>query len=201
VLLLDQILKVWVKTNMFYGEEIMVMGDWFRLHFLENEGMAFGARFQDLPLVGQYIKPEVAKVALSVFRIMAVAFLIHLVRSMIAKKSSNLSIYSMAFIMAGALGNIVDSIFYGKLFSESSPYYQNLSEFMPEDGGYAGLFHGRVVDMFYFPIIQDGTWPNWVPKFGGQSFEFFRPVFNLADSSITIGVIMLIISIIFNKEP
>jgi len=200
ILLLDQILKIWVKTSMIYGDEINIAGDWFKLHFLENDGMAFGIRFHEFPILKNFLDEKSAKVLLSVFRIAAVGFIINLLKSMIkSAKSTKLTIYSMAFILAGAIGNIIDSIFYGRLFSESDPFLKNYAEFLPEGGGYAGLFHGKVVDMLYFPIVKGGTWPSWVPKLGGQPFEFFRPVFNIADSAISLGVLMLIISIFFIK--
>lgn len=180
ILLVDQILKVWVKTNMTLGEEFSVIGDWFLIHFTENEGMAFG-----MTLGGGY-----GKLALSIFRIIAVFligwYLVYLTRT----RSSKGLIFSVSLVFVGALGNIVDSVFYGMIFSHSS--FHSVAEFLPEAGGYGGVLHGKVVDMFYFPIIY-GSYPDWLPFKGGDQFIFFRPVFNVADTAITTGVIILIV--------
>lgn len=180
VLLLDQGLKIWVKTSMLYNQEIYVFGlEWFRLHFTENPGMAFG-----LELGGSY-----GKLALSIFRIIAVGFMVYYVRMLIAEKAHKGLIISIGLILAGAIGNILDSAFYGLIFSES--VHSSLATAFPEGGGYAGFLHGRVVDMFYFPLY-DGYLPEWLPLKGGDRFTFFRPVFNIADSSITVGVLLII---------
>ncbi len=192
ILAIDQSLKFWIKTNFFYNEEMYIIGNWARLHFLENEGMAFGARFQDFPIIGDFIKPEWAKPMLTTFRIVAVGFIIYFVNQLIQKKAKSGLVYSMALILAGAIGNIIDSVFYGKIFSASDPFERNISEFLPQGGGYADWFHGKVVDMFYFPLINT-TFPKWIPFVGGNHFEFFRPVFNVADSAISIGIFIILI--------
>ena len=182
VLLLDQSLKIWVKTTMIYGEEIRVFGlDWFRLHFTENPGMAFG-----MELGGSY-----GKLALSVFRIIAVGFMIYYINLLIKEKAHKGLIISIALILAGAIGNILDSAFYGLIFSESAHHNATVATMFPEGGGYAGFLHGRVVDMLYFPLYE-GFLPSWVPFKGDDYFIFFRPVFNIADSSITLGVFIII---------
>ena len=192
VLAIDQSLKFYVKTNFHYHEEKIMVDDWARLHFLENEGMAFGAKLDDLPLVGQFINPEWAKPMLTGFRIVAVILIIVFIKKLVVRKEKNGLIMSMALILAGAVGNIIDSIFYGKIFSESDPFVRNVAEFMPEGGGYAGLFYGKVVDMFYFPMI-DTIWPSWLPLIGGKSFQFFQPVFNVADSAISVGIFLILV--------
>ncbi len=180
VLLLDQVSKVIVKTTMTLGQSIPVFGDWFILHFTENYGMAFGLEFS-----GEY-----GKLILSLFRIVAVIFIGWYIARLIKQNAHAGLITCVSLIMAGALGNIIDSSFYGLIFSES--YFNKAAVFMPEGGGYGSFLHGKVVDMLYFPVIQ-GFFPEWIPWIGGQHFVFFRPVFNLADSSITIGVLVLII--------
>lgn len=192
VLVIDQALKIWIKTNFYYGQELFLIGDWARLHFLENEGMAYGARFHDLPIIGKYINPAVAKPALTIFRIIAVGFIFYIIKNLIQKGNKKGLIYSMALILAGAIGNIIDSVFYGKIFSESPRYTQELATMFPENGGYANWFYGKVVDMFYFPMFQT-TLPEWFPINGGQPFEFFRPVFNVADASISIGIFIILL--------
>lgn len=179
-LVIDQASKIWVKLTMQSGEEFRYIGDWARIHFVENEGMAFGMSFG-----GDY-----GKLMLTVFRIIAVSFLSYVLAQQIKlQKSSKLYIFCLAMILAGALGNIIDSVFFGQIFSHSEGQVATL---FPEGGGYAGWFHGRVVDMFYFPMIK-GTWPTWVPFVGGEYFEFFRYIFNVSDACITVGVALLLI--------
>ena len=189
VLFLDQFLKIWIKTTMYLGQEIPVFGNWFIIHFTENNGMAFGMEF-----AGGF-----GKLFLSIFRIIAVSFIGWYLFKLSNKKETPFGvILSISLIFAGAVGNILDSAFYGLLFNDST--FQ-IATFIPEGGGYAGFLHGKVVDMFYFPIIH-GTFPSWFPIWREEEFEFFRPVFNISDTSITIGVLTLIIfqRNFFNKE-
>jgi signal peptidase II len=180
VLMADQISKILVKTNMTLGQSIPVLGDWFIIHFTENVGMAFGIEF-----AGSY-----GKLILSIFRIVAVVFICVYLAQIVKKNASTGLIASVSLILAGALGNIIDSAFYGMIFSES--YFNQIAVAFPETGGYASFLHGKVVDMLYFPVIKCDL-PSWMPFWGGKDFIFFRPVFNLADSSITIGVAILLI--------
>ncbi len=182
VLLIDQSLKIWVKTNMHYGDAIFLLGlRWARIHFVENDGMAFG-----LTLGGSY-----GKLALSLFRILAVAFLIYYIRKLIKVGAPFGVLVSFGLILAGAIGNILDSAFYGMIFSDS--YHGQLATLFPEEGGYSSFLHGKVVDMFYFPFVENVILPEWVPLWGGQDFTFFKPVFNVADSAITVGVLNILI--------
>ncbi|MBC7744087.1 MAG: lipoprotein signal peptidase [Flavobacterium sp.] len=180
ILLADQILKFWVKLNMSLGQEHQLLGNRALIHFTENNGMAFGLEFGG----------EAGKLALTLFRIIAVCAIGYGVIYLIKKKYHRGLIFNVSLIFAGALGNIIDSTFYGLIFSESS-YFQ-LATFFPPEGGYSTLFHGKVVDMFYFPILQ-GIYPDWLPFWAGEEFIFFRPVFNIADSAISIGVIFILI--------
>jgi signal peptidase II len=170
--------KLYIKSTFQLGEEIRVF-DWFIIHFTENNGMAFGAEFG-----GKY-----GKLFLSVFRIFAVTGIFYWLYQSIQKNASKILIYSISLIFAGALGNILDSLFYGVIFSDS---LGRVAEFMPEAGGYAPALYGKVVDMLYFPLWQ-GILPDWIPVWGGQYFTFFQPIFNIADSAITVGVAIMMI--------
>jgi signal peptidase II len=182
VLVIDQGTKIWVKTNMAYGEEFSILGcDRALIHFVENNGMAFG-----ISLGGQY-----GKLLLSLFRITAVGLLFIYLFRLIKEEVSEWLLIGFSLIQAGALGNIIDSVFYGVIFSESS-FHGGVATFLPEGGGYAPLLYGRVVDMLYFPLFY-GQYPEWMPFVGGQAFLFFRPVFNVADVAISLGVVVLLV--------
>jgi signal peptidase II len=179
LLILDQVIKVWIKTHMMLGEEFSVFGDWFLIHFIENNGMAFG-----MELEGEW-----GKILLSLFRIFAVCGIGWYLYDISTKKAPLGLVISIALIFSGAMGNIIDSAFYGLIFNDS--YYQ-VSTFMPEAGGYSSFLHGKVVDMLYFPLLE-GRFPEWIPMWGGEHYIFFRPVFNIADSYITIGVTSILL--------
>lgn len=182
VVLADQALKVYIKTNFYLNEHVDVFGRWFRLHFVENEGMAYGWKFGG----------ESGKMLLTLFRLGAVIFGVWYLKSSIEKKQHRGFIICASLIFAGALGNLIDSMFYGMIFEESIPGSFSAARLFPVDG-YAGFMHGKVVDMLYFPIIRDVHFPNWVPLWGGDEFEFFRPIFNLADAAISTGVISILV--------
>jgi len=191
VLLIDQTLKFWVKTNMLLGQEFVIFS-WFRIFFLENEGMAFGWTFG-----GAH-----GKMILSLLRIVVVTGIIWWIYDLIRKNENSWTIAAVSLIAAGALGNIIDGTFYGLLFSESGIYGRigaEVAQFLPAAGGYAAFLHGNVVDMFYFPLI-DTTLPEWLPWIGGRDFLFFRPVFNVADVAICSGVVLFFILHIFEKK-
>ncbi len=179
VLFIDQALKIWVKTHMMIGQEYKIIGDWFIIHFIENNGMAFG-----MELAGKF-----GKIILSVFRIVAVVGIAYYLKQLSKKDVPYGLIFSISLVLAGAIGNIIDSAFYGMIFNDSYPQVASL---FPAEGGYSSFLHGKVVDMFYFPIVE-GNFPSWIPKWGGEHFIFFRPVFNVADSAITIGIAIILI--------
>lgn len=179
-LLADQILKFWIKLSMTLGQEFPLLGNKAMIHFTENNGMAFG-----MELGG-----EAGKLILSLFRIVAVCAIGYGLVHMIKKKYHRGLILNVALIFAGALGNIIDSAVYGLIFSESTWY--DKAVLFPSGGGYSSFLHGKVVDMFYLPLIS-GQFPAWFPIWGGQEFLFFRPVFNLADAAISVGVILILI--------
>lgn len=183
ILLLDQIIKIYIKTHFLIGNAgaVHVAGDWFQLCFIENEGMAFGMTIMDSPL---------GKVILTLFRLVAVGFGFFWVRNLVRKRYSKGLLICAALILAGAAGNLIDSMFYGLIFTESD--FMQLARLVPPGKGYGSFLHGKVVDMFYFPII-DTVWPKWVPVFGGRPFQFFEPIFNLADAAISVGVITLLL--------
>lgn len=179
ILIADQILKIWVKTDFYLGESRPIFGNWFILHFVENRGMAFGVEF-----AGRF-----GKVLLTLFRLVAASAIMWYLLKLIKKGIPTGLVVCIALIFAGAVGNIIDSAIYGIIFSDS---YGRVAEFLPSGGGYETFLHGSVVDMFYFPLI-DTTLPNWWPINPGQRFIFFRPVFNIADSSITVGISIILI--------
>ena len=185
VLLFDQVLKIWVKTNMSLGQEIPVIGKWFNLLFIENEGMAFG-------WLGS---GGIVKLVLSLFRIVAVVVLFVIIFRLSKKNIKFGVLFGLSLITAGAMGNIIDSVFYGRIFSEST--FTQVATLFPDGGGYAGWLHGRVVDMLYFPIIDVAKEnASWLPNFffgPDGHFIFFRPIFNFADAVITIGVFYMLL--------
>lgn len=189
VLFFDQLIKIYVKTHFFLGQEVNIIGNWFIIHFTENNGMAYGMEFGG----------DFGKLFLSVFRIVAVGAIGWYLWSLAKQKEDKLYIVCIALIFAGAVGNIIDSAFYGVLFSDSN---YEIARFMPEEGGYSSFLHGKVVDMFYFPVIK-GHFPAWFPFWGTEDFIFFRPVFNIADASISTGVAIIILyqRRFFKKKP
>ena len=182
LLVADQALKYYIKTNYTLGEEHNVLGNWFRLHFVENEGMAWGLQFGG----------DFGKIILTLFRLVAVIWGTFYLRNIVEKKYHTGFIICAALIYAGAFGNLIDSMFYGLIFNASDPF--TTAALLPPEGGYTNFLHGKVVDMLYFPIIET-SYPPWFPiaNWRGEPFEFFSPVFNLADASISTGVIALLV--------
>lgn len=189
VVLIDQLSKFYIKTHFQLNEDYQIF-TWFKIAFVENDGMAWGAKISDLFTV---ISDRTAKIMLTIFRIFALIGIGFWLLKMVKNKAYNTIVIAVALIFAGALGNIIDSVFYGVLFSESA--YQ-VAGFLPESGGYDKLFYGKVVDMLYFPIWS-GVLPEWIPFVGGNFFSFFEPVFNIADVSISLGFVIIIL---FNKK-
>lgn len=176
VLLIDQIIKIAVKTNMALDDSIRIT-NWFYIRFIENNGMAYGITF-------------INKLVLSLFRLVAIGVIIFYMTKLLKRSHTKGYIICLSMILAGAMGNIIDSMFYGLIFTPSTPY--QVAELVPFGSGYSSFLHGKVVDMFYFPLIVS-TWPDWVPHFGGQDFIFFSPIFNFADACISVGVIILLL--------
>ncbi len=189
ILIVDQIIKIVIKTNMSYGQSLPVLGNWFVIKFIENPGMAFGI---DIP--GRF-----GKIALTLFRIVAVIGIIWYLRKLLHEKAKTGLIVCLSLVLAGAMGNIIDSALYGFLFDKGTVYNEQVRQWISYSGtasldfsGYAGLFRGCVVDMLYFPII-DTRIPDWFPIMKGEQFVFFRPIFNIADSSISVGVALILL--------
>lgn len=181
LLVVDQIIKFAVKLNMTIGESIPVFGNWFQICFIENNGMAFGMQFGG----------SLGKLALSLFRVVLIGFIIFYLRRLTKKADTPTGVLvGFSLILVGAIGNVVDCLFYGKIFSEST--FTEVAQLFPPDGGYSSMLYGKVVDMFYFPIIH-ATWPEWMPVCGGEEFIFFSPVFNFADACISVAVIYMLI--------
>ena len=181
MLVIDQLIKIWVKTNMTLHESIRI-ADWFYISFIENNGMAYGMQ------IG-------SKLVLSLFRVVAIGLLGYFILLQVRKHARTGFVVCLSMIMAGAFGNLVDCMFYGLMFNASSPYYTSF--FVPFGTGYAPFLMGKVVDMFYFPLIVT-TWPQWMPLVGGEDFVFFSPVFNFADACISVGVVLLLL--FYRKE-
>jgi signal peptidase II len=192
VLLIDQISKFYVKTHFALEEHINILGlDWARIHFTENKGAAWGTQLSDFIT---FLSESQAKIILTVFRLFAITGIAYWLYTSIKKQASKLLIVAISLIFAGAIGNIIDSVFYGVIFESST--HNTIATVLPKEGGYSTLFYGRVVDMLYFPMWK-GNLPNWVPFFGGKYFTFFNAIFNVADFAISCGIGILIF---FNKR-
>ncbi|WP_298531423.1 lipoprotein signal peptidase [uncultured Algibacter sp.] len=189
ILLFDQISKIYIKTHFALHESVDVFS-WFKIYFIENDGMAWGTKISDFT---SFISDRSAKIALTLFRVVAIFGIGYWLYDSTKKQNSKILILAIALIFAGALGNIIDSVFYGVLFDDS---YSQVATFLPESGGYDSLLHGHVVDMLYFPLFEI-DFPEWFPFYAGKRFNFFEPVFNVADMAISTGFIMLIV---FNKK-
>jgi signal peptidase II len=182
ILLVDQISKIYIKTNFYLGEHINVLGSWFQLYFIENEGMAFGMKILD---------NDWGKLILTLFRLCAVVFGFFWVKKLVQEKHTKGLLVCAALILAGAAGNLIDCLFYGLIFTDTQFPYE-VAQLTFNGNGYGRFLHGRVVDMLYFPLI-DTTWPEWVPYFGGKALRFFEPIFNIADMAISTGIITLLV--------
>jgi len=189
ILLVDQVSKIYIKTHFALNESVEVTS-WFQILFVENEGMAWGTKISDFV---SFISDRTAKVCLTIFRILAVLGIGYWLYKSIKVKQSKTLIFAVSLILAGAIGNIIDSVFYGVLFDSSAG---QVASFLPSDGGYDTLYHGHVVDMLHFPMWS-GVLPDWIPFYGGKYFTFFEPVFNIADMAISTGIGILIF---FNKR-
>lgn len=183
LLVIDQAVKIWVKTHMHLGEEIPLIGNWCLLHFVENEGFAFGMK----------IGGAIGKISLSLFRLVASGALLWYLLHRIRQGMRTSMMLCLTLVLVGAIGNLVDSCFYGLIFNES---LYNVAQLFPPEGGYAPLLQGKVVDMFYFPLI-DTVLPSWLPIWGGHRFLFFNAIFNVADACITVGAIWLVVELLF----
>lgn len=190
IIIADQALKIWVKTNMNYGDHITLFKDWFRLYFIENAGMAWGWKFGG----------DWGKMTLTLFRLVAVIFGVFYIRNIITKGYHRGFLFCVALIFAGALGNLIDSLFYGLIFDKGMLLDPLSKEYLSYYGlakitfkGYSSFLHGNVVDMLYVPIIENKILPSWVPLWGGEPFTFFSPIFNIADASISVGVILILL--------
>lgn len=176
IIIIDQLSKIWVKTSFFYGEELYITS-WFRLFFIENNGMAFGLEIFN-------------KLILTLFRIIAAILFIYYIVTIRNKEIPRGYLVCLSLITAGTIGNALDCVFYGVIFN--NPSFPEVATLFPADGGYSSLFYGRVVDMLYFPLAE-WTWPEWLPFVGGNSFVFFQPIFNVADAALSVGVVVLIL--------
>jgi len=179
ILIMDQALKFWIKTNMYMQQEFIIFPNWFRIHFIENEGMAYGLKFGG----------DFGKILLTLFRLAAVVIGFWYMKKLVRQQFHTGLLICGSLILAGAAGNLIDSMFYGMIFSDST---YDIARFLPAEGGYGAFLHGKVVDMLYFPIYE-GYLPKWLPFKGGDYFIFFRPVFNIADAAISTGVITILI--------
>ena len=180
ILLVDQVLKFWIKTHMNFSQEYIIIPNWFRIHFIENDGMAYGMKFGG----------DFGKILLTLFRLAAVVIGFRYMKKLVDQGYGKGLLICGSLILAGAAGNLIDSMFYGMIFSSSS--YADVAQFMPAEGGYGSFLHGNVVDMLYFPIIR-GNFPTWFPFNAGERFLFFRPIFNVADAAISVGVISILV--------